>query len=80
MISDIVEIAASSVAGVDSVVWSASDNSDEGMYIRVILLFKYGAKVTKIAAEIQDIVTEAVSSMTAFNILGIDVEAKGFRN
>ncbi len=80
VISDIVELTASSMEGVDSVVWSASDNSDEGMYIRVILMFRRGARVTRIAREMQEAIEEAVSSMTAFNILGIDVEARGFHN
>ena len=79
VISDIVKHVASEIEGISSVLWVASDNDDAGMFIRVILLFTRDAKVRRAAAELQKKVAETVAYMTAFNILGVDVEVHGFK-
>ena len=79
VMGDIVECVAKDIPGIDDILWVSSDNSDDGLYLRIILLFKYGCKVKQTALKLQDAVYDAVSSMTAFNVLGVDVEARGLR-
>ena len=79
VVSDIVRRVANETDGVSSVIWVASDNDETGMFIRIILLFSRDAKIRQAASELQKKVAETVSYMTAFNILGVDVEVHGFK-
>ena len=78
-ITDIVEHVAADVPGIASILWSAMENDDSGMYLRVIVLLERDAKVMSAALELQRCVTETVASMTAFNMRGVDVEIHGFK-
>lgn len=78
VITDIVERAAEGVAGVASVLWVACNNEDAGMYVRAILMFEDSAAVYECALELQKRAANMISYMTAFNVLGIEVEIHGF--
>ena len=80
VITDIVEHAASGIDGIASVLWVACNNEDAGMYVRVILLFDYDAPVYECALELQRRAGNMIAYMTAFNVLGIDVEIRGFKH
>ncbi|MCF0150303.1 MAG: hypothetical protein HUJ80_02725 [Firmicutes bacterium] len=77
-IADIVMLAAGQIEGIADVVWVASDNSDEGMYLRIILRCKYGTPVRQAAYELQKQACDMIASMTAFNVLGIEAEVREF--
>lgn len=79
VMGDIVNCVAANIPGIDDILWVSSDNSEEGLYLRVILLFKFGCKVRKTALRLQRDIYDAVASMTAFNVLGVDIEARGLR-
>jgi uncharacterized alkaline shock family protein YloU len=79
VISDIVHLMADATPGVANVLWVTSQNSDEGLYIRVVLQFEYGCRVRTAALAIQRAVADEVAYMTAFNVLGVEVEIRGFK-
>ncbi|MBR3297546.1 MAG: hypothetical protein IKI65_06900 [Firmicutes bacterium] len=79
VITDIVEKAAEGIKGIASVLWVACNNDDSGLYIRAIVLFDYDAAVYECALELQKRAANMVAYMTAFNVLGIDVEIHGFQ-
>lgn len=79
-IGDIVHCVADGMTGIDEILWVSSDNSSEGMFVRIILLLKFGCKVRQLAEALQSKVYDAVSSMTAFNVLGVDIEVRGLRD
>ena len=78
VISDIVLICASGISGITDVVWTASTNADEGMYIRTIIRCAWPCAVKTAALTLQRKICDAVSAMTAFNILGIEIEVREF--
>ena len=79
VVSDIVQLMAEATPGVANVLWVSSQNSDEGMYIRVVLQFEYGCKVRTAALAMQRAIHDEVAYMTAFNVLGVEVEIRGFK-
>jgi len=78
VINDIVYYIAADIPGIAQIIFVSSKNIDEGMYIRVIVQFRFGAKVKTSAWLLQQRVHDDVEAMTAFNILGIEVEGRGF--
>jgi len=78
VITDIVVRAAKGIDGIANVVWVACNNEDAGLYIRAIVLFDSDAAVFDCALELQKRAANMVAYMTAFNVLGIDVEIHGF--
>ncbi len=78
VISDIVGFAAADDPDISDVIWVASNNSEDGMYIRIIIRCWYGRKVKDAALRLQAMARRMVSEMTAFNILGIEVEVREF--
>ena len=79
VISDIVHLMAEAIPGIAGVLWVSSQNSDAGMYIRMVLQFEYGCKVRTAAQAMQRAVHDEVAYMTAFNVLGVEVEIRGFK-
>lgn len=51
----------------------------EGVEINISAIFTYGPGLMKRAQELQNIVTEEVEKMTAFNILAVNIEIRGLR-
>lgn len=79
VISDIVAHAAELSPGVSDVLWTAFDNDENGCVVRTVLLMKEHAHFRTTAEEIQDQIYEMVSRMTSFNVLGVEVEIRGYR-
>ena len=79
VITDIVTHLGDVIEGISSVIWVSADNSEEGMYIRIIVSCSYDADVPKAALEMQSRASRAVAYMTAFNVLGVEVEVWEFR-
>jgi len=77
-INDIVSRAAKEVEGIASVLWIASDNTEPGMFLRIIILSERNADIISSSTELQKRVTEIIEYMTDFNVLGVDVEVHGF--
>ena len=66
--------------GNDNALWvTANNDSEMGLYIRIILLLEHGKKVRKTALAIQKGVHDAVDYMTAFNVQSVDVEIRGLK-
>ncbi len=79
VINQIVDYGIRQIPGCAQLLFSASINSDAGMYIRAIILAERGAKIRNSAKELQEYVSRVVSSMTSFNILGVEVEIRGYK-
>ena len=79
VISDIVSVVVGREPCVDEVLWISSNNSDDGLYVRIILIFRRDCRIRKTAEELQHSIREALASMTAFNVLGVDIEARAIR-
>ena len=65
--------------GAASLLWSACSKTEEGMFVRVIMLCEWGAKVKDVARSVQSRIYEAVEQTTAYNVLGVEVEVRGFK-
>ncbi|MBQ4505976.1 MAG: hypothetical protein II971_01850 [Firmicutes bacterium] len=79
VISDIAEHLAGIIPGIADILWVASSLSDEGTYIRVIVQAEYGRNARRAALQLQSQIAESVAYMTAFNVLGVEVEIREFR-
>ncbi len=79
VISDIVSIIMRYTDGISRVLWTSSDLSEEGVYVRTIVQAEKGAPVMTAALEAQRAIYRAVKKMTDFNVLGVEVELRGYR-
>ena len=79
VITDIVLHLAGQNPGIASVLFVASQNEDAGMYIRIITVMNYGFRLRDCAEKLQTDAIEAITQMTAFNILGVEVEIRGLK-
>lgn len=79
VITDIAEKIILDTPGAAQLLWSASSNTDAGMIIRVVILCDFTAKLKDCTRAIQGQIAEAVRHMTAFNVLRVDVEVRGFK-
>ncbi len=79
LINDIVLHDAAALPGISSVLFVTSQNEESGMYIRIILLVNFGSRAMDTAAALQAAVERDIEGMTAFNVLGVEVEIRGFR-
>lgn len=79
VISDIVEYAARGNSGISDVLWTAFDNDENGCVVRTVVLMKEHAHFRTAAEEMQSEIYDLVSRMTAFNVLGVEVEIRGYR-
>ena len=64
--------------GIAEMLFTSCVNGDDGMYVRVIILGEKGAKIKSAAETLQKHVTAALSHMTSFNILGVEIEIRGY--
>ena len=58
---------------------SSSADADNNLYIRAAINVEWGSRVLAVGRAVQQGITEAVTGMTGFNILGVEVEVRGFR-
>ncbi len=79
VISDIAVHLAKQIPGIEEILFTATHNREDGMYIRVITVMRYGTRMKDAAEELQRRLAKDVADMTAFNILGIEVEIRGVR-
>lgn len=79
VISDIAEHIIEVTPGATNLLWCATGKEDDGIYIRVICLVEWGTRVREVAKAIQEKLCDAVESTTAFNILGAEVEVRGYK-
>lgn len=79
VIEDIAKHAISKTPGAAALVFSSCSKEEEGMYIRIIMVCNWGAKVRQTARAVQKMIYKDVAFTTAYNILGLSVEVRGFR-
>lgn len=79
VISDIVACLAEDTIGVSSVIRTIVGNEDTGITITALTIFDYGIPMIDIAKDFQAKVYETVGHMTAFNILSVNIEARGLK-
>lgn len=79
VITDIAGYISERVAGVDSVLRVTAESSEEGVKIIVLVTMKYGIKLMDVAKELQHKISEQVEAMTAFNIIGVDIDIRGIK-
>jgi len=79
VISDIVHHYANKTAGVNSVLWTSFANDSDGCVIRTVVLMDQEANFRSSAAELQRQIYERVAQMTAFNVLGVEIEVRGYK-
>lgn len=78
IIVQIVEHIVSVTPGCGQLLFATSITSDEGMYIRAIILGERGHKLKSAAELLQKRISQSVEHMTSFNILGVEVEIRGY--
>lgn len=64
--------------GIREMLFTSCTNGEDGMYVRVIILGEKGAKIKEAALVLQQHLTSALSHMTSFNILGVEIEIRGY--
>ncbi len=79
VIEDLATVNAREIDGIEEVLFAATHNRDDGMYIRVIVVMRYGTRMKDAAEALQKRLAREVAEMTAFNILGVEVEIRSFR-
>jgi len=80
VMEDIADILGKKYPFIADILWTLFDNSEQGMYIRLILQVIPGFPLFEEAKKLQNELYDTVSTMTAFNILGIEVELREFRS
>ena len=80
VISDITGYLVDGTPGVAQLLFAASSaDADNNLYIRAIITVEFGCRVKAVAMELQRKIIEQVTRMTNFNINGVEVEVRGFR-
>ena len=80
VISDIIEYIVAGTPGAAQLILAASSaDADSCLYIRAAINAEWGSKVMRVAEELQKKIIEEVTKMTNFNILGVEIEVRGFR-
>lgn len=79
VIADIVIYIGERTKGVDSVIRVLTESNDEGVRIKVQVLMGYGIMIINTAKELQQKITKQVETMTAFNIMAVDIDIKGLK-
>ena len=79
VISDIAEREIKHTPGASQLLWASSSNTDDGIFIRIIVLCEWGAKLRSTARTLQQRIHNSVAEMTAFNVLGVAVEIRGYK-
>ena len=80
VINDIVSYIVAVTPGASQVIMSGSSpDSDNNLYIRVIVTVEWGSRIRTTACELQKRIAEEVSRMTNLNINGVAVEVRGFK-
>ena len=78
VIIQIVEHVVSITPGCGKLLFASCINGSDGMYIRAIIMAERGRNMIFAAETLQRRVATAVSHMTSFNVLGVEVEIRGY--
>lgn len=79
IIDQIVSHVFSVTPGCAQLLFSASKNTPEGMYIRIIILTERGSRMLEAAELLQKRVSQAVAHTTGFVVAGVEVEVRGYK-
>lgn len=79
VITDIVEHIGSNMPGIAEVLWTAFDNDEQGCVVRTVVLMNKDSSFMTTAESFQAEIFETVKEMTAFNVLGVEVEIRGYK-
>ena len=79
VVTDIVEHIAGLVPGIAEVLWTAFDNDEQGCVVRTVVLMNKGSSFVTTAEIFQAKIFQVVKEMTAFNVLGVEVEIRGYK-
>ncbi len=79
VINDIAFYVGERVPGVDSVLRVTAESGENGVRIMVLVIMKYGTMIIDAAKELQEKISKQVETMTAFNIIAVDVDVRGLR-
>ncbi len=78
IINQIVEHVVSITPGCGQLLFSSSINGNDGLYIRAIIMTVKGTNMIQAAETLQKRVSQVVSHMTSFTVLGVEVEIRGY--
>ncbi len=79
VIADISTYIGERVPGVESVLRVTAESSEEGVRILVLVIMKYGVMILDVARELQEKISKQVEAMTAFNIIGVDIDVRSIK-
>ena len=80
VITDITSYIVDQTPGAAQLILAASSaDADNNMYIRAIIQAEWGCRLQAMAFELQREISEQVTKMTNFNILGVEVEIRSFK-
>jgi len=79
VIQDIAAYIIRQTEGAASLLWSSSEKRDEGLVIRIVMLCEWGSKLKTVAELVQRQIYKAVAMTTAYNVIGVEVEVRGFK-
>lgn len=80
VISDIIGYIVTKTPGASQLILaSSSADADNCLYIRAAINAEWGSRVKEVARELQKQIIYDVNRMTNFNILGVEIEIRGFR-
>ena len=80
VITDITSYLVEMTPGAAQLILAASSaDADNNMYIRAIIQAEWGCRVLHVAEELQREITEQVTKMTNYNILGVEIEIRSFK-
>ncbi len=76
VIRDLVEYAGRGIEGVSQVQRVITENASDGVSISLLLRCSYGSRLMEVGRQVQERVAQEVETMTAFNVLRVDVEIR----
>ncbi len=78
-INDIVNHIASITPEIEEILWTAFYNDENGCVVRTVVIMNRGSSFRTAAENFQTAIFNTVRDMTAFNVLGVEVEIRGYK-
>jgi len=79
VIGDIVHYIGTQTQGISTVMKVKTNSNPGGVRIDVTIMACYGEQVFDVGKELQKTISERVEAMTAFNILAVNIQIRGYR-
>jgi len=79
VIMDIATYISEKINGVETILRVFVEGKDEGVRIVMVVIMKYGSRIVDVAQEMQTKVIDQVEGMTAFNVIGVDIDVRGIK-